>query len=132
MIINTVLFLNIAIYNSLICTWCLRKKTPPVDSRENYFKKSHWSSMDDWNIWIQNSEQCQHLTWCPPRWVPLSNYFKKPCHFAPPSTFWNFVFPTFLLIPPPKCKKVLFPSETFKLLLLRCQYGHTVVRRNTH
>ena len=51
-------------------------------------------------------------------------FFQKiliPLFFVLLSTLWF-----------PKCKKVLSPSETFKLSLLGCQYGHTIVRRNTH
>ena len=45
-----------------------------------------------------------------------------------PLQLWKF-----LLTPPPNEKKSYFhPSETFKLLLLECQCGLTIVRRNTH
>ena len=50
----------------------------------------------------------------------------------PPSTFANFVSSLFTG-PPSKMQKWSFsPSETFKLLLFGCQYGHTIVRRNAH
>ena len=75
------------------------------------------------------------ITQCPPRWVPLSNFFKKSWlpNFLSPSFFGNFVSPLFFTDTPPKCKKkYFFSSETFKLLLLGCQYGHKIARRNTY
>ena len=50
-----------------------------------------------------------------------------PSHFVPPPIM------EVLVDPPPNGKKSYFhPSETFKLLLLECHCGLTIVRRNTH
>ena len=59
---------------------------------------------------------------------PIFSKNLDPVPFCPPLQLWKF-----LLTPPPNEKKSYFhPSETFKLLLLECQCGLTIVRRNTH
>ena len=58
-----------------------------------------------------------------------------PLHvFVPCSIFINFFSRSFFTDPPPKCKKNYCPllDETFQLLLLGCQYGHAIIRTNTH
>ena len=51
----------------------------------------------------------------------------------PPPIFSKNLDPVPFCPPPPIIKKSYFhPSETFKLLLLECQCGLTIVRRNTH
>ena len=67
-----------------------------------------------------------------PSWVGSHlQFFQKiliPSHFVPPPPIMEV-----LVDPPPNEKKSYFhPSETFKLLLLECQCGLTIVRRNTH
>ena len=52
--------------------------------------------------------------------------------FLSPLHFWKFCLHPFLLILPPKYKKVFPPSETVKLLLLGCKYGDTIAKRNRH
>ena len=58
----------------------------------------------------------------------FSKNLGSPSLFAPTFTFGNFVPPFFKDTP-----SKFFPrSGTFKLLLLGCQYGDTIVRRNSH
>ena len=68
------------------------------------------------------------------RKVHIFNFFKKSWSplFIPPLHFWKFCLHPFLLILPPKYKKVFSPSETVKLLLLGCKYGDTIAKRNRH
>ena len=77
--------------------------------------------------------------------ITVSSYVGSPLHFfkkswlaspsppfAFPSIFENFVFPSFYWSPSKMQKRSFPPSESFKLLLLACQCGHTIERRNTH
>ena len=59
---------------------------------------------------------------------PILSKNLDPVPFCPPPPIMEV-----LVDPPPNEKKSYFhPSETFKLLLLECQCGLTIVRRNTH
>ena len=62
----------------------------------------------------------------------LQKILVSPPFFPPPFCFWKFCLsPTYFLLNPLQNTKSSLPSsETFKLLL-RCQYGHIIVRR-TH
>ena len=66
---------------------------------------------------------------------PPSSFFKKSWFplFCPPPTLLEILSPPLFTDPFSKMQKSSSPpSETFKLLLLGCQYDHTIVRRNTH
>ena len=71
--------------------------------------------------------------------ITVSSYVGSPLHFfkkswlpspsppfAFPSIFGNFVFPPFYWSPSKMQKRSFPPSESFKLLLLACQCGHTI------
>ena len=104
----------------------------PVRALKIYIQTWRWSTTS----WLRNTGwhvAKSTLIPCPRKYFPPSIFSKKTWVplFVPPRLL-EILPPPFFTDPHSKMQIVLPPSETLKLLFLGCQYGATMVRRNTH